>query len=168
ERIAALQRYDVTDLDAVASVDRLTDLVASHFDVAVAFAGIVDAHEERFLACKGADWERLDREDSICTYTLLEDEHMIVENVQSDARFADVETLADLDIRSYAGVPLKTPDGLSIGALCLVHDEPRSYDEGETSDLHRFADELMEQLELRRRLKETERAVPKPDHEGAR
>lgn len=168
ERLAAIERYDVTDLEATETVDRLTDLVASHFDVAVAFAGIVDAHEERFLACKGADWEQLDREDTICTYTLLEDDHLVVENVQTDGRFADVEILEELDIRSYAGVPLKTPDGLPIGALCLIHDEPRSYTSDEIEDLQQFADELMEQLELRRRLRETERAVPKPDHQGAR
>lgn len=168
ERLAAIERYDVTNLDATATVDRLTELVASHFDVAVAFAGIVDTHEERFLACKGADWEQLDREDTICTYTLLEDDHLVVENVQADSRFADVEALEELDIRSYAGVPLRTPDGLPIGALCLIHDEPRSYTESEMTDLHGFADELMEQLELRRRLRETERAVPGPDHEGAR
>jgi len=168
ERLAALGRYDVTDREATETVDRLTELVASHFGVAVAFAGVVDAHEERFLACKGADWEQLDREDTICTYTLLEDDHLVVENVQDDSRFGDVEVLKELDIRSYAGVPLKTPDGLPIGALCLIHDEPRSYTDSEIDDLHRFADELMEQLELRRRLRETERAVPKPDHQGAR
>lgn len=166
ERLAAIGRYDVDELDTAATVDRLTELVASHFDIAIAFAGIVDAHEERFLACKGADWETLQREDTICTYTLLEDDHLVVENVQADDRFADVEALAELDIRSYAGVPLKTPDGIPIGALCLIHDEPRTYSDDEIADLHLFADELMEQLELRRRLRETERAVPKPDHEG--
>ncbi|QSG15887.1 GAF domain-containing protein [Halapricum desulfuricans] len=166
ERLAAIQRYDVDDLEATTAVDRLTELLANHFDVAVAFVGIVDAHEERFLACKGADWDRLDREDAICSHTLLEDEHLIVEHVQSDARFADIEVLAELDIRSYAGVPLTTPDGLPIGAMCLIHDEPRSYSDDDIEDLHRFAEELMEQLELRRRLSDVERAVPKPDHEG--
>jgi len=163
ERLAAIQRYDVADLEATATVDRLTELLASHFDVAVVFVGVVDAHEERFLACKGADWDRLDREDAICSHTLLEDEHLVVEHVQSDARFADIETLEALDIRSYAGVPLTTPEGLPIGAMCLIDDAPRSYSDDDIEDLHRFADELMEQLELRRRLSAVERTVPKPD-----
>lgn len=168
ERLAAIEQYGVDDIEALETVDRITKLVDNHFDVAVAFAGIVDAHEERFLACKGADWERLDREDTICTHTLLEEDHLVVENVQSDARFADVEILEELDIRSYAGVPLKTPDGLPIGVLCTIHDEPRSYTDEQIADLHLFADELMEQLELRRRLSEVERAVPKPGHEEDR
>ena len=160
ERLAALDQYDVDNLAASTTVDRLTELVANHFDVAVAFAGVVDAHEERFLACHGADWERLDREDTICTHTLLEDDFLVVENVQADSRFSGVATLEDLAIRSYAGVPLRTPEGLPIGALCLIHDEPRSYSEAELSDLQLFAEELMEQLELRRRLRDEPEATP--------
>jgi len=155
ERLAAIERYDVDDLDAREAVDRLTDLVGTHFDVAVAFVGIVDAHEERFLACHGADWARMDREDTICTHTLLAEEHHVVEDVQSDSRFAGIDLLGDLDIRSYAGVPLRTPEDLPIGALCLIHDEPRCYSAAALADLDRFAAELMEQLELRRRLRET-------------
>lgn len=154
ERLAAIEQYDVVGMEAQKAVDRITELVAAHFDVAVAFAGIVDAHEERFLSCHGADWDRLDRQDSICTHTLLEEDYLVVENVQADTRFSGVERLEELDIRSYAGVPLTTPGGLPIGALCLIHDEPRSYSEDELDHLQLFADELMEQLELRRRLSE--------------
>jgi CheY-like chemotaxis protein len=154
ERLAAIKQYDVPGLLAADTFDRLTELVATHFDVNVAFAGVVDAHEERFFACHGADWESLDRENSICTHTILQDDSMVVEDVQADTRFGNIPELADLNIRSYAGVPLKTPGGLPIGALCLIHDEPRSYDDADIETLQLFADELMEQLELRRRLAE--------------
>ena len=154
ERLAAIEQYDVEGMEANDTIERITDLVAESFDVRAVFAGIVDAHEERFLACHGVDWETLDRENSICTHTILEEEYMIVEDVQSDARFAGAEVLEDLKIRSYAGVPLKTPEGLPIGALCLVHDEPRGYSEADVETLQLFAEELMEQLELRRRLAE--------------
>jgi GAF domain-containing protein len=154
ERLAAIEQYDVTGLEANDTVERLTALVGNHFDVAVAFAGIVDAHEERILACHGADWERFEREETICTHTIVDDEPTVVEDTQADIRFSDIQTLEDLDIRAYAGVPLKTPGGVPIGALCLIHDEPRSYSEAELDDLQLFADELMENLELRRRLRD--------------
>lgn len=153
-RLAAIEQYDLPGLMAENTFDRLTELVATHFDVTIAFAGIVDAHEERFFACHGADWESIDREDSICTHTILQDDSMVVEDVQADTRFGNIPELENLDIRSYAGVPLKTPGGLPIGALCLIHDQPRSYDDAEIDTLQLFADELMEQLELRRRLAE--------------
>ncbi|MFB6150968.1 MAG: GAF domain-containing protein [Haloarculaceae archaeon] len=152
ERLAVLEQYDRPDLATAAAFDRLTALARSHFGVDVAFVGLVDAHEERFLACEGADWETLSREDSMCTHTILEDDVMVVEDVAADARFADNERLPELDIAAYAGVPLSTPRGATIGAFCLTHGEPRSFGDAELADLRRFADEAMEQLELRRRL----------------
>ena len=151
-RLDALAAYDVESFDAVETFDRLSELVASHFDIRVAFVGLLHEVEERFVACHGADWETLDREDSICTYAILDDEVTVIENVQADPRFAYNETLKELDIRSYAGANITTPDGTVIGELCLVHDEPRSYDDAALADLQRFAEEVSEQLELRRRL----------------
>ncbi|MFC7132509.1 MULTISPECIES: GAF domain-containing protein [Salinibaculum] len=151
-RLDALAAYDVESFDAVETFDRLSKLVASHFDIRVAFVGLLHEIEERFVACHGADWETLDREDSICTYAILDDEVTVIENVQADPRFAYNETLKELEIRSYAGANITTPDGTVIGELCLVHDEPRSYDDAGLADLQRFAEEVSEQLELRRRL----------------
>lgn len=104
ERLAVLEQYDRPDLDAADAFDRLTALARRHFDVDVAFVGLVDAHEERFLACRGAEWETLSRENSICTHTILRDDAMVVEDTATDDRFADNERLVELDIRSYAGV----------------------------------------------------------------
>jgi len=154
ERLAALRQYDLPEFDAVEAFDRIAELARSHFAVNIAFVGLVDAHEERFIACRGADWETLDREDTICTHTILGDDVLVVEDVQADDRFRHNEILEELDIRSYAGAPLETPSGVTIGALCLIDDEQRTYDDAQRSDLRRFADEAMEQLELRRRLLE--------------
>ena len=152
ERLATLSAYDVDDLSAAESFERLSELIASHFDVAVCFVGLLDEAEERFLACHGADWNTLDREDSICTYSILEDGVTVVENVQADPRFEHNETLEELNIRSYAGADLTAPDGTIIGELCLIHDEPRGYTDEQLAELELFAEEVSEQLELRRRL----------------
>lgn len=151
-RVEALSAYDVAGLASLETFDRLTTLVANHFNIEVAFVGLVDEHEERFVACEGANWETLPREDTICTHTILEAERMVVEDVTEDPRFAGNDTLRELGIRSYAGVRLTTPDGHAIGALCCTDSEPRSYTEAELQDLQLFADEAMEQLELRRRI----------------
>jgi DNA-binding NtrC family response regulator len=60
DRLAAVREYDVTALSAVEPFDRLTRLVASLFDIAVAFVGLLNAEHERFIACHGADWRPYD------------------------------------------------------------------------------------------------------------
>jgi len=154
ERIDALSEYDVDELSAVDSFDRLSALIASHFDIVVAFVGLVDEAEEKFVACHGADWQTLNREDSICTYAILDEDVTVIEDVQADPRFEHNETLKQLDIRSYAGANLTAPDGTVIGELCLIDDTPREYTETELEDLRLFAEEVSEQLELRCRFGE--------------
>jgi DNA-binding NarL/FixJ family response regulator len=151
QRLSTLSKYDVEDLSAAESFHRLSELIASHFGVDVCFLGLVDEAQERFIACHGADWDTLEREDTICTYSIIEDGVTVIENVQADPRFEHNETLKELNIRSYAGADLTAPDGTIIGELCLIHDEPRSYTDEELSDLQLFAEEVSEQLELRRR-----------------
>jgi len=152
ERLAALGRYDIDELATLGTFERLTALITSHFDIDVAFIGLVGAHDERFVACEGANWQTLDREDTICTHTVLTDDVMVVEDVRDDPRFTGVGRLEALDIRSYAGARITDDEGNALGAVCCTHGEPRSYTQAERDDLRRFADEVQEQLELRRRL----------------
>jgi len=152
ERLAALETYDLDSLSALDTFDRLTALMTSHFDIDVAFVGLVDAHEERFVACEGANWRTLSREDTICTHTILTDEVMVVEDVREDPRFVGVDRLEELDIRSYAGARITDDEGNALGAVCCIHGEPRTYSRAERDDLRRFAGEVEEQLALRKRL----------------
>lgn len=154
ERLAALEAYDLDSLSALDTFERLTTLLTSHFDIDVAFVGLVDAHEERFIACEGANWRTLSREDSVCTHTILDDDVVVVEDIREDPRFAGIERLAELNIRSYAGARITDTEGNALGAVCCIDDEPRSYTRAERDDLRRFADEVEEQLELRRRVAE--------------
>ena len=152
ERLAVVEQYDRPGMEASDAFDRLTALSRSHFGVDVAFVGLIDAHEERFLSCAGARWETLSRENSMCTHTILQDDILVVEDTHEDGRFADNDRLDELDIRAYAGVPLETPRGATIGAFCLTNDVPRTFSDGELANLQRYADEAMEQLELRLQL----------------
>jgi CheY-like chemotaxis protein len=152
ERLEALAQYDVEDLPIEDSFDRLTDLIASHFDVAVAFIGLIEREEENFLACTGADWDSLTREDTICTHSMLEEDVMVVEDISNDKRFNANGTLENLGIVSYAGANMTTASGEVIGQVCLIDHEVRSFDDQERAELQQFADEAMEMLELRQRV----------------
>lgn len=151
-RVAALERYADNPEDLQQSFDRVTELVTELFDVDAAAIGLVDAHEERFLSCYGIALDPLDREDTVCTYAILDDDVTVIEDVRDDPRFKDSEGLRAANIRFYASAPLVTPDGHAIGTVCVYHSEPRSVSARERELLRLVADEVMEQLEVRRRL----------------
>jgi CheY-like chemotaxis protein len=152
ERLEALADYDLEDLPIEDSFDRLTDLIASHFDTAVAFIGLIEEDEENIMACTGAGWDSLTREDTICTHSMLQEDVMVVEDIGDDKRFQTNDELHNLGIVSYAGANMTTSDGNVIGQVCLIDHEPRSYDAEQRAELQQFADEAMEMLELRQRV----------------
>lgn len=149
-RLAALERYAADPAALSESLGRLTELAVAQFDVNSAAVGLIDAHRERFLSCHGASFDTTDREETICTYTILEDGVTVVEDISEDPRFSDIDGLRDANVRFYAGAPMTTPEGLPIGVFCLHDDAPRSVSERGRELLTLFADEAMEQLELRR------------------
>lgn len=152
ERLEALREYDVEAMPVEESFERMTDLIAAHFDVEVAFIGLIERDEEQFLACHGGDWDSLTREDTICTHSMLQEDVMVVEDILADSRFSQNDQLVNLGIRSYAGANMTTPEGQVIGQVCVIDGEPRDYDAEERTQLQRFAEQAMEHLELRQRL----------------
>lgn len=152
ERLAALGSYDLDDPELMASLDRVTDLAADHFGVERASLNIISEHSLEFLACYGdaAEWETVDREDSICAFTILEDDEvMAVEDVREDPRFESrSEMLIDLGIRSYLGANLVTESGLVIGPLCIYDDEPRTFSAADRAYIKDLAAVAMDLIEL--------------------
>jgi GAF domain-containing protein len=153
-RVAALEQYAVDPAELGESLDRLTAFATELLGVDAAAVGLIDSHHEEFLACHGITLDTMDREDTICTYALLDDGVTLVEDVQADPRFEDDESLAAAGIRFYASATIRTPEGLAIGTFCVYDDEPRTLSDRDRELLEMLADEAMEQLTLRRRLRE--------------
>jgi GAF domain-containing protein len=154
ERLETLAEYDVDELPIEESFDRLTDLIADHFDVAVAFIGLIEEDEENFLACAGADWDSLTREDTMCTHSMLQDDVMVVEDIDDDKRFSENEQLHNLGIVSYAGANMTAPNGQVIGQVCVLDHEARHYSPEERETLQQYAETSMEILELRQTVRD--------------
>lgn len=159
QRLAALRSYDLDDPALLDSLDRITDLAAQHFGVDQASINIISEHSQDFLACygKAEQWESMDRSDSICTFTILEDENvMSVPDVTEDPRFESrSETLIEMGIRSYLGANLVAPSGLVIGPLCIYDDDPRSFSPADEAYLRKLAATAMDLIELHTQLDAT-------------
>lgn len=151
-RLEALEQYVEDPVELGSSLDRLTTLAASTFDVPMAVISVVDEREQRFLSCFGVEAPTLEREETVCTYAMLESGVTVIEDLWSDPRFADNAGLREAGLRSYASTNITTDEGHVLGTFCLYDGEPRDYDEAERERLALFADEAMEQLELRRQL----------------
>jgi len=147
-RLDAVETY-TGDTEAVDTpLARVAKLAADHFDVEVASINVIEEHEQTFLTFHGEEGPPVAREDSICTYTILEDRAMAVEDTQADPRFADNESIKSAGIRAYLGANLRTPDGHNIGSLCIYDDQPRTFSAADETYLVTLADLAMDVLTL--------------------
>lgn len=141
DRITVVKRYrPITDSEQQA-LDSITEKLHDHFDVDAAFIGLISRDKELFVSRNGWKTDKLERCDSVCTFTILDSDILIVHDLSEDKRFQDIETLQESGLTWYAGMPLRDADGVQIGAICLMDSEDREMTEEDVEKLGEFAKE---------------------------
>ncbi|MBV8688189.1 MAG: sensor domain-containing diguanylate cyclase [Alphaproteobacteria bacterium] len=150
-RIAALIRYDVLDTPPEAPFEKITLLVKDVLQVPICAVSLVDREQQWFKSIQGLDTRETPRSISFCAHTIRTDEALIVTDALQDPRFStNPLVLGEPHIRSYAGVPLQSPDGYNVGALCAIDVVPREFSDAQLGILRSFASLVVDELELRR------------------
>lgn len=154
ERLAALEKYPTDSEPLMRSLDRMAELAKSHFDVEMAYVALLRDTAQDYIASCNVPYDQVPREVSACRYTVLEDATTVIEDIQRDPRFNYVDVWERVGIRFYAGVPLTTPEGRSIGTFCLLDGETRSFSESQERHLELFGEVAMDWFEQQRKLVE--------------
>lgn len=149
-RIAALQRYQVLDTPREESFDKITSLVRTVLGVPICAISLVDRERQWFKSIQGLDAAETPRSVAFCDHTIRNRQAMVVHDALADPLFAENPLVTDdPSIRSYAGVPLRTPDGYNLGALCVIDTQPKEFTSAQIGILTEFAGLVMDELELR-------------------
>ncbi|MGJ0237275.1 GGDEF domain-containing protein [Novosphingobium fluoreni] len=150
-RLAALQRLAVMDTAPEEPFENVVALVRTVLSVPIAAVSLLDADRQWFKARSGIDASQTPRDLSFCTHAIAQRDPLVVPDATKDLRFADNPfVIGDPSIRSYAGVPLRTPDGYNIGSLCAIDTQARDFSPAEIAILDKFARIVVDELELRR------------------
>lgn len=140
ERQKALDRLGIIGAPRETKFEQLVVTARNLFQVAGAAIHLIDGDRQWVKASVGMNELDTPRDESICDYTIREPELLVIEDVQTDARFGGLAwTRGVLPIRFYAGYPLESPDGQRIGALCIVDSSPRSFSESDGAVLRDLA-----------------------------
>src|SRR5206468_3373277 len=119
----------------------------------IALITLLDERRQWFKSRLGLEMTETAREISFCTYTILKDDLMVVEDAAKDGRFADNPmVVSEPRVRFYAGMPLVTGDGFNVGTLCVMDRSPRGLTAEQAEALRILSRQVMTQLELRRHL----------------
>ncbi len=148
-RLAALADLNVLDTRADQAYDDLTRLAASRLDAPIALITLVDSDRQWFKSRVGLQVAETPREHSFCAHAIVKpDEVFVVTDASQDPRFArNPLVVGDPGIRFYAGAPLVTSTGQTVGALCIIDRKPRTIDASDIEELRFLARQVVYRLE---------------------
>lgn len=149
ERLDTLRKLDLLNTHNTESFDRITRLASRLFDTPVSLITLIDEDRQWFKSRIGTHLTHTSLEDSFCKHAILSDEVMVVPDLSKDTRF-DGNSLVhnDPNVRFYAGAPLITSDGYSLGTVCILDTKPRELSTADQETLKDLAAMVMTQIDL--------------------
>jgi GAF domain-containing protein len=132
ERLFILRSLNLLDTPMEERFDRITRIVCNALGVSMATISLIDDTRQWFKSKQGIEAAETSRDIAFCSYTILQDDMLIVPDATKDDRFKDNPVVTSApNVRFYAGVPIKIRNVLAIGTLCAIDNKPHEMTEAQ-------------------------------------
>ena len=166
ERLKNLKEYDILDTAPEMVFDELTELAAEILQCPVSTIQFLSEDRQVFKSKYGLpdDLVETPRDMAICSHTICQNDLLLVPDLTKDERFSEHDLVTnEPNVRFYAGMPLVTPKGHSIGTFCTMDFEAREISLSQQEAMRRLSNQVITQLELRRTIIEMNDAINSRD-----
>jgi signal transduction histidine kinase len=155
ERLSALEDYDLLDSPNEEVFAAFARVAAMSCGTPCAIISLAARDTLVYKAHYGlTEVEPTPLAGSFCSYTIQGRGILEVSDASTDPRFTtNMHVNGPRHLRFYAGAPLITPGGVAIGTICVVDSVPHTLTADQRAGLQAIADVVMEQFDIRRRLK---------------
>ena len=176
QRLRVLRGYMILDVEPEMVFEKFTAQATHEFDAPIALVSLVDLGRQWFLSNNGiiSDVPETTRDVAFCAHAIMrKDQHSILEvrDATKDFRFKENPLVTGpTNIRFYAGAPLVSPEGFSLGTFCVIDTEPRpeGLTEKQQVRLKDLAAQTVQKMVDRRRKLEKQGLKPPPRRGGRR
>lgn len=153
-RVAAVRDTGLLDAPARDELDRFTRLVVRLLGADVALLSLVDEDRQFFASAIGlpepwASTRETPLSHSFCQHVVISDRPLVVRDAREDSGLRSNLAIRDLGVIAYAGVPLRSPEGEALGALCAIGAQPRTWTADEVAVLEDLAAAASSEIALR-------------------
>jgi GAF domain-containing protein len=155
-RLAEIAALGVTEAEVDSVLQQTVDEAAARLNLPTAMVSIVMDEAQWFAAHTGlSPWLAEARgtpvEWSFCANAVRSGEPFVVEDATTHPLVKDIPLVALDNVRCYAGIPLTTSTGHTLGTLCVIGNEPRSFSEAELDVLRGLARTAIDRIEGKRK-----------------
>ncbi|WP_294185064.1 response regulator [uncultured Sphingobacterium sp.] len=134
-RIEKLKSYELMGLGKDPELDVFAQAACLITDCPAALIGMMEQETQRIQSCVGIALETVDRNNTLCQYTIMRKEVVIIEDTFEDVRSSSNPLIREGNIRFYAGVPLLDDDGDALGTICVIDFQPKQLSEKQVNSL---------------------------------
>jgi diguanylate cyclase (GGDEF)-like protein len=161
ERRAAFAGYAVLDTPAEQAYDDIVKLATMLCATPAAVISLLDGDRQWFKARIGVPMPQAPRRFALCEQAAGDPgKPFEIDDIAGDPRLRDYPVqIVGRPVRFYAAAPLLTPDGITLGSVCVMDVVPRRLDERQRDGLAILARQTQHLLELRRHTREQRRRI---------
>jgi signal transduction histidine kinase len=124
KRLLHLSDFDLDYYNIDADLKDLSVLAANIAGTEVSMINLLDQYTQWSVSSHNLEIKQMPREESVCQFTIYSEDHFEVKDLTEDHRFKGKSYVKeDPYLKYYLGVPLKTEEGINIGALCVLDKE---------------------------------------------
>ncbi|MDZ8188065.1 MAG: PAS domain S-box protein [Nostoc sp. ChiSLP02] len=151
QRLEVLSQYKILDTPPEEIFDGLAQIAANFCETPIALITLIDEKREWLKSKIGVTISEFPRNLAFGSYTILQNDILIIQDTLQDERFATNPFVISNDgFRFYAGVPLVTSNGFALGTLCVIDFIVRNLNVKEQVALQQLARQIIIYLELHR------------------
>lgn len=122
------QRYKILSGAEQNDASQAAQIASAAFGVPIVFTALNERYRDRFSCNHGVREKDLERLKGFCSHSNLSNDPFIVENTKDDPYFRDNPAVTNSpNIAFFAGAPLRSPEGIRFGTLCLIDTQPRTF-----------------------------------------
>ena len=152
ERLNILYSFGLIAVGKLPELDVFAELACRITNCPSSIIAIMEKDQQRIQSCIGLDLETVERKNTVCQYTILSSEPLMIEDTFLDPRTANNPLIIAGQIRFYAGVPLLDERGHALGTLCVIDYHPKTLSQQQLEELDALSKAVLAVLLAKRKL----------------
>ena len=154
ERLAAVRATGLLDTGPEVPFDDLARLAAAVTGCRRAFITLVDERRSFWKSCIGVDAPEVAARqnpvrESFCYFLVgLDGAPFAIEDTTADPRTASHPSVGPMKIGAWAGYPLLSTGGQVLGSMCVIDENPHSWEPAELATLAAMARAVSNEINL--------------------